>query len=586
MLLEIVKEVYKYTQSNSKESWIFILGVFLAYHLILYPFFLSPLRDVPGPYLHRISSLSSLNKQRKGRWTMTVYELHKRYGDVVVLSPTEVSVNGNSKYVHDIYIKNFPKAKFYENFRNHGFKDNMFASLENDRHIAYKKLIMNLYSKSAIFNKKNGTHSIIVQKVGQLVDEIRQSSVTGQRPDYINAKSVHNEHGKGHKTQDGKWLNKSGKTQNLGIEVYTLFASLAMDVVSAFELGMSNGTDLLLHPEKRHIIISHRQVASMVFWTTLMPRFWNWAASSTILKASYDITKWQLGLYAQAEENVPDVKEDENKSTLETLKQKGLKGEYAYSFLTDNIFAGHETTAIQLAYMCYELSRPKNLHLQESLRKELIREFGHPKSEKDIIDDMSKVDVLPYLNSVLDENSRVHASIPGSEPRLVDSPYKVEVGEGKVVELPKGTGISCVVYALHRQSDVFAEPDQFIPERWLQYENEPDEVFRQRIKRMQRYMMPFGKGIRMCLGMNLALIEMKMAIANLYWHYNSKICSDWCEITEYTEDSKKLNPILMGETRKGENRTDEEKMTMYDSYTTRPLNDECWLEWYDNQFEN
>lgn len=94
--------------------------------------------------------------------------------------------------------------------------------------------------------------------------------------------------------------------------------------------------------------------------------------------------------------------------------------------------------------------------------------------------------------------------------------------------------------------------------------------------------MPFGKGIRMCLGMNLALIEMKLVIANLYWHFNSRIDPNWCEVVTAISEEPGLDPapLSLGSRNVGDNRTDEEKMTMYDSYTLRPVNEECWLEWY------
>ena len=92
-------------------------------------------------------------------------------------------------------------------------------------------------------------------------------------------------------------------------------------------------------------------------------------------------------------------------TTLETLKKNGLEGEYAYSFLTDNLFAGHETTAVQLTYLCYELSRPANYKMQQKLREELHKAF--PDGEIDL----ETVDNLPYLNALLTENGRVHTSI-------------------------------------------------------------------------------------------------------------------------------------------------------------------------------
>lgn len=577
MLADVVVSAFYMAKNHQSVLLLVVTALLIAYKLAIYPFFISPLRNIPGPYLHRISHIPSYEAQRRHCWIEIVHQLHAKYGEVVVLSPTAVSCNGDPKYINDIYVKNMPKHRFYENFRNHGFKDNIFASLENDRHLKYKRLVQSLYSKLSVFNPKNSTRQNVIEKVGDLVALVYKSSVTGEDPDFRNARLALNEHGKGHKLGNGDWFNKSDKKSQLGIDVYSLFGALAMDVVSAFELGIENGTHLLLSPSKRDILVPHRMQAGMVFWTTLMPRLWDWAAGPAIREASRLIEEWQLTLYAQAEENPPKPRPGENLSTLETFKKNGFQGKRAYSFLSDNIFAGHETTAIQLTYMCYELSRPANKSRQALLRKELHDAFGTPKLASDMIDDLEAVDKLPYLEALMQENARVHTSIPGSEPRVTPKPYEVKVGD-KTVELPTGIQVSCQPYSMHRVESVFEDADYWIPERWLQKDSESDSDYKARMTNMQRYMMPFGKGIRMCLGMNLALIEMKLALANLYWRFTSDICRDWCDVVE--SDGKIANQIQLGSHYMTSN-TDESMMTMVDAYTTRPFFDECWLEWLD-----
>lgn len=571
MIFELLVLIHSFVEAQRPLIVFTCIAFFLVYHLAVYPLCLSPLRQVPGPYLHRISRFPSLNKQRTARWITTVHKLHQKYGPVVILAPNEISVNGDSKYINDIYVKNFPKSSYYANFSHHGAA-NMFGTLDNNLHLAYKRTIMGLYSKTAIFNPVNSTRLVIVEKIRNLVNQVRKSSVTGEEPDYINARSEWNIHGKGHNSRP--WFNIDGKTKNLGIEVYSLFGSLALDVISAFEVGNENGTDLLLYPEKRHILVLHRMVSAMGFWTTSLPRFYKWAAGSAVLQAANTIEKWQLAIYGKAESNVPERKSGENLTTLETFKKRGYFGRRAYSFLSDNIFAGHETTAIQLTYLFYELSRPINSYIRETLHNELINYFGSPRSRDDILDQLEVIDKLPYLEAILQENSRVHASVPGGQPRLTNCNYPVTLGDGQEIVIPEGTTISCQPYSMHRVAKIFPNPEQFNPQRWLQQEHETDAEFKKRINLQQKYMMPFSRGIRMCLGMHLAVVEMKLAVANLYWHYYSKVSSDWCDVVD------KGRPIQMDH-KLGNNTTDEEKMIMYEAYTTRPFNDECWLEFYE-----
>lgn len=573
MLLQVLHNAYNGFQDHQMLCFWALCFFGAFYKLVIYPFFISPLRNVPGPYLHRISHIPALHAQRKFQWIKRVHWLHEQYGNIVILSPSAISFNGDAKYINDIYVKNMPKTKFYENFKNHGSKDNMFSELENGKHLKYKKMVQSLYLKSSVFNSKNTTRDNIIEKVSQLVTQVYLSSVSGQQPDLVNAELRRNEYGKGHKLGSGAWFRSHAKKGGLGIDVYSLFGSLAMDVVSAFELGDSNGSHLLLNPNHRQILVPHRMQAGMVFWTTLMPRFWNWAAGPAIRAASKEIEEWQLGLYKLAEENIPEKQIGQNLTTLETLKKNGFHGPNAYSFITDNIFAGHETTAIQLTYMCYELSRSINKDKQAKLRAELRGVFGEPGPLENCIDNLEMVDKLSYLEALMQENSRVHSSIPGAEPRVTNMNYEVIIN-GKKVSIPPGIGVSCQPYLMHRVEKIFPQPNLWIPERWLQSSDESYEKYSNRLKEMQRYMMPFGKGIRMCLGMNVALIEMKLALANLYWRYELSLCSDWCQITP----KEKSEDIKMGD-EFASSSYDESMMTMVDSYTTRPHYDECWLEW-------
>lgn len=583
MLKEILISCAQMAYDNPNAILISVIAALALFKFFVYPFYLSPLRHIPGPYWHRVSHLPALEGQRKHRWINKIHDLHAKYGNVVVLSPTAVSCNEDLKYLNDIYVKNMPKAQFYGNFTNHGPFPNMFASLDNKNHLKFRRMTQHLYSKTAILSSKNTTRNNMVEKVTQLILQVYRSSATGSEPDMINARLAHNIHGKGYAEGGADWFNPKGKSSGLGIDVHSLFGAFAMDMISGFELGVKNGTQMLVKPEDRYYLIPFRMIVDMTFWTTLMPRFWNWAASLAVLKAAALIESWELQLYQLAEENVPEPKPEQNLSTLETLKKNGLKGKYAYSSLTDNIFAGHETTAIQLTYLTYELSRPANKHRQAKLRAEIRARFGESKSHSDIITDLEAVDSLPYLEALTHENMRVHASIPGSEPRVTSSAYDLVVG-GKNVTLPVGTEMSMQPYSMHRVASVFPDPDLYIPERWLQGPNESDADYDARTTHMHRYMMGFGKGVRMCLGLNLARAEIKLAVANLYWRFASDICRDWCSVNEKIETAVGLAGQTSGvpvglHSQVAASDSDEAKMVMVDAYTTRPFHDECWLEW-------
>nr|AOE45525.1 CYP5217B1 [[Candida] oregonensis] len=530
MLAELAVLAICYGSEHQHGVAVVLVVALLLHRLLVVPFYTSPLRHVPGPYWHRVSFWPSVWAQYRCLWVKRVHQLHEQYGNVVLLSPTEVSFNGDHKYVRDIYTRNMPKLAHYKNFRALGY-DNLFSTTENDRHLRYKKALLGLYLKSSVFAS---TRPFLEHKARLLLQQVHQT----------NAK---------------------------GVDVYLLFGALALDVVSAFELGPHNGTNMLQDPAKREILASYRLHASTVFCrapafldhvlrcvSSLFPS----QAKTVVEDAHMDMFKKALPV---------------SRTTFEALTKNGVERIQAFSFISDNIVAGHETTAFQLTYLSYELSRPVNKHRQEVLHCELQRAFGRPSSPSDVVGNLEKLDSLPYLEALVWENLRVHTSGAGSLPRVCPAPYPLCLS-GRTVTLPIGTVVSCQAYLLHRDKGLFPDGDKWIPERWLQYVNESEDNYRARTAHMKRDMMLFGKGVRMCLGMHLALIEIKIAIANLYWHYGSTICGEWCTVTEYGPDIKVGNAIEVGPgVLQGD--SDENRMMMVDAESSRPYCDECWLQW-------
>jgi cytochrome P450 len=71
------------------------------------------------------------------------------------------------------------------------------------------------------------------------------------------------------------------------------------------------------------------------------------------------------------------------------------------------------------------------------------------------------------------------------------------------------------IYHIHYNEAIFEDPHRFDPERWLQ---SPDEV-----ARLSRFMVAFSRGSRSCLGINLAYMEMYMAIGYLIRRFDFKL---------------------------------------------------------------
>jgi cytochrome P450 len=154
--------------------------------------------------------------------------------------------------------------------------------------------------------------------------------------------------------------------------------------------------------------------------------------------------------------------------------------------------AGHETTAIALAWTLVELA--DHPEVARKLRDELSRVLG---GRPPTFADLPK---LEYTAQVVHEGLRLHPPA-WSIGREVASP--VEIG-GRTH--PPGAWIWILPWVLHRDARWFDEPLAFRPERWA-------DGLAKRLPKMA--FLPFGGGPRVCIGNQFALTEMALLLATI-----------------------------------------------------------------------
>lgn len=169
--------------------------------------------------------------------------------------------------------------------------------------------------------------------------------------------------------------------------------------------------------------------------------------------------------------------------------------------LSTNVFAGSDTTAIALRAVLYFLMR------HPVAMAKVQAEIDSAVSAQKLSDPVSyreSVTHLPYLGAVLKEAMRLHPSVGLILER--------EVPKGGVTisgnHIPAGTVVGINAWVLHRNKEVFHDPDAFLPERWL--ESSPETL-----RAMEKSFFTFGSGSRTCIGKNISLIEMHKIIPQL-----------------------------------------------------------------------
>jgi cytochrome P450 len=141
------------------------------------------------------------------------------------------------------------------------------------------------------------------------------------------------------------------------------------------------------------------------------------------------------------------------------------------------LVAGHETTATSLAWAIERLTR--NPDKLERLRAEVLA--GREE----------------YLTATIQETLRLRPVISIVLRKLTEP---VEIGG---YELPAGVSVAPCVYLVHRNPEIYPEPQRFRPERFL--DNPPGTYT----------WIPFGGGVRRCLGASFAQFEMAVVLKEL-----------------------------------------------------------------------
>jgi cytochrome P450 len=153
------------------------------------------------------------------------------------------------------------------------------------------------------------------------------------------------------------------------------------------------------------------------------------------------------------------------------------------------ITAGYETTSIALTWALEQIVPRDDVVAQIRAEVGDFARAAGPLSEL--------LESQPYLDAAIRESLRVRTILP-FVVRLTKRPF--EAG-GR--EYPAGVLLCPCNHLVHASADIYARPELFLPERFLERKYAAHEWF------------PFGGGNRACLGMAFALHEMKVVLATL-----------------------------------------------------------------------
>ncbi|GME55174.1 putative benzoate 4-monooxygenase cytochrome p450 [Neofusicoccum parvum] len=177
------------------------------------------------------------------------------------------------------------------------------------------------------------------------------------------------------------------------------------------------------------------------------------------------------------------------------------------------IVAGADTTASALAACLHLLAA--HPAAQSALRAELARigALSH-----------QQLAAAPCLDGVLREALRLYPPVPSGLQRVTPAGGAVLAGR----RVPGDVLVSAAAWCTHRDPRNFTRPDEFLPERWMGE--------RRGAVGGKEAWAPFSVGMQACVGRPLAMMELRMAVANVVARFEVKLEDEVRSVEVFEKD--------------------------------------------------
>ncbi|XP_077994495.1 1,25-dihydroxyvitamin D(3) 24-hydroxylase, mitochondrial-like [Glandiceps talaboti] len=258
------------------------------------------------------------------------------------------------------------------------------------------------------------------------------------------------------------------------------------------------------HPEAQEFIQAVHDMFNTTTWLFVIPSAFQQKVNSPIWRKH--VRAWdvifttakklideKMGEVTQRTSEGEDIDEEETDFITYMASQGTLKPGEIYANATDLLAAAVDTTSNTFLWTLYCVA--KHPEVQNSLYEEISRVVptGKTPTYKDI-------NQMPYLKAVLRETVRLYPPI-ATISRILDDDIII-----RCYNIPAKTCIVGWTVLTGRDPELFKDPSEFRPERWLREEKEHFYGFKS---------LPFGYGPRMCMGKRLAELEIHLSLARI-----------------------------------------------------------------------
>lgn len=476
---------------------------------ILYRLFLHPLSHIPGPFLARITSLHLYTICFFGIECSVLEHYHRSFrAPVLRIAPNAVSISDGAA-LHQIYVAGggFPKAARYENFKV-GAHDTIFSSRDTAYRDLRAKAVAPLFAMSRVraAGCEGGT---MRQSVTRFIKRFEMEKARAKQSSPDAAK----------------------------VDVLGLTYRLMMDSVTGYLFDRAYGAleeqPVSSTPAKTFVSAESKanKMSALPFIFAIVDagRFsllpnWLFSTVKVIAGRLFSDREFYSSLdrvhdFAVKVTNEADPDRDDTYQSR--LLAAGVAKPETVIQCIAVMFAGTDSPAVKLVTIIFHLVQ--NPHILKRLEQEL-RELDRNSSK----DPQS----IPYLRAVVKEGLRLGMANPARFSRTTP-PGGFNING---IHIPGGTDVGLAPYTLHHNPDVFPDPFEFRPERWLDESREDQKRPGRLSREMERDLIPFSVGLRACIAKNFAIHELFVATRALVESgvlQGASTCTKTIELEEY-----------------------------------------------------
>ncbi|KAJ6090139.1 benzoate 4-monooxygenase cytochrome P450 [Penicillium sp. IBT 16267x] len=458
----------------------FLLGLVALVSLLAYRIYFHPLAHIPGPPLAKVTYLYEwyYDLYRRGQFTFQLRALHDKYGPVIRINPDEVHIDDPDFFDQVFNQTNGRAEKPPRVAEAFGPYPATIGTQSHDLHRLRRSVL------SPYFSKKSVTDLVAVMwhPIDILRERLHHAAQTGEvvnikyiyaavTLDIINAYCFAHEPSNVHQPDFGR---KGFDDVDSFLEVSLL--NIHIPWVMRFTYSLPDGVNKILAPALANILDFRRDLSRQV----------------------EAIRRGEDKAYEKASHRTVFHELLESKLPPEERQRDRLRDE-AFSLVT----AGSGTTAYVLRGTAYHIAA--NPAIRQKLHEELMTAIPDVQQ----FPSLTFLEQLPYLTAVVQEGLRLSDPVTHRISRqFPDHPLQC-----RGIFIPANTTVGMTAMLTHLNETIYPEPRVFKPERWLVPES----------KRLDRYLVPFNRGTRSCLGMNLARAELVLILAAVFRQFDFDI---------------------------------------------------------------